>query len=311
MDFTEVIVQVIVLFFIMFLGYALRSKKIITEEGIKNFSTLIFYVTMPALIISSMSSTKTTTTSNLVEIIIASAISYSFLLIMAFILPQIVKAPKKSKGLYKFMTLFGNTGFIGYPILAVILGEESLFMGAIFNIPYNLFLYTIGVYFIMSDRSKSRNMKLSAKHFLNPGIVATVIGLASFLSGIKLPDVVLGAATTLGSMTTPLAMIVVGGSLYGVKVSNLYKNYRIFIFSLIRMVIFPLIIGAFLSLIGLSGFAVGVPIVIVGMPIATNAVIMSRQYEGSILEASESVFISTVLMIVTIPILVGIIQLFS
>lgn len=311
MDFTEVILQIGVLFIIMFLGLFLRHKNIITEGYIKGFTALIFYVTMPAMILSSISKTKTSGSIQLLDVIIAAAISYTFLLIVAYVMPKVVRAREGSVGLYRFMALFGNVGFIGFPMIIAILGDEYLFTAALFNIPYNLFLYTFGVYFIMSDQDKNHKLEITPKQFLNPGIIMTLIGLVVFFSGIKLPSVINDVATSLGNVTTPLAMIVVGASLYGVKVTNIFKNYRVMAYSLLRMMIFPLVIGFILSLIGIDPFVSAVAIVLIGMPIATNTVIIARQYGGNVLEASEAVFISTIFMILTTPVLVMLVNLFT
>lgn len=324
MDYTQVIVQIAILFMIMGLGYYLRYKKIISSEGIKNFSALIFYVTMPAMILVSIVRTETATMKDVVDIVIASFIAYVCLILFSFIVPRMVRAPKGSVGLYRFMTLFGNVGFIGFPMIIAILGREQLFLGALFNIPYNLLLFTIGVYYVVSDFNKDHKLKFHIGQLLNPGIIMTILALLIFLvGGTKQLDntnikwlttavnTLLDTAEVLGMITTPLAMLVVGGSLYGVRLENIYKNYRVMIFSIIRMVAFPFIIGMILSLIGLSYSVVAVAIVLVGMPIATNTVIVTTQYGGNIAEASEAVFISTVFMGFTSPILVLLIDLLT
>ncbi|MDF1616272.1 AEC family transporter [Petrocella sp. FN5] len=311
MDFSLVITQVIILFFIMLLGYVLRSKHIITDEGIKNFSSLIFYVTMPAMIIASLGNTATTKLSDLYDIALATFLTYIILIGMAPVLTKLVKVPIGSKGLYRFMVIFGNVGFIGFPMIIALLGEDALFMAAIFNIPFNLLLYTLGVYLILSDKNKNHKIEWSVKQFMNPGIIATLIGITSFLTGWKLPSTILNISDVLGGITTPLAMIVVGASLFGVQLKTIFKNYRIFLLSLIRMILFPLGVGFVLSSIGLTGYGLWVPIILSGMPIGTNTVIMARQYEGNTLEASEAVFLSTLMMVLTIPILIMIVGLYT
>lgn len=180
MNFLAVLSQVIILFTIMFLGFYLRAKRIINEEGITNYSRLIFYVTMPAMILSAMSRGNNLVIDDIKDIIIVAIISYTFLLIMAFIMPKIVNVEAKYEGLYRFMAMFGNVGFIGYPMLLAILGHEALFIGSVFNIPYNLLLYTVGIYFITLDSDRARKLKLTYKQFINPGLMATVIGLLLF-----------------------------------------------------------------------------------------------------------------------------------
>ena len=311
MDFTQVILQIAVLFIIMFLGYDLRRRNIISEDGVKNYSSLIFYVTMPALIISSMANTSLKKASDLGQIVIASLISYTFFILVSLVIPRLLKVEDGSKGLFKFMTIFGNAGFIGFPMLVAILDESAVFLGAVLNIPFNVLLFSLGVYYIVSDKGHGHKMKLSFKQFMNPGLIATIIGVGVILSGIGLPSLVLRVASTLGAVTTPVAMIVVGASLCGVNSKEMIKNYRIFILSGIRMLIFPLVVGLILRMINLDGMIIAVAMVIAGMPIGTTTVIMARQYDGNVLEASEAVFISTVLLIVTAPFLVMMIQLIA
>lgn len=311
MDFTQVIMQIAVLFIIMFLGYYLRRRNIISEDGVKNYSSLIFYVTMPALIISSMANTSLKNASDLGQIIIASLISYTLFILVSLIIPRLLKVEDGSKGLFKFMTIFANTGFIGFPMLAAIIDDSAVFLGAVLNIPFNILLFSIGVYYIVSDKGHGHKMKLSFKQFMNPGIIATIIGLGIILTGIGLPSLVLKLASTLGAVTTPVAMIVVGASLYGVNSKDILKNHRVFILSGIRMLIFPLVIGLFLRLINIDGTIIAVAMVTAGMPIGTTTVIITRQYDGNVLEASEAVFISTLLLMVTAPFLVLMIQLIA
>ena len=311
MDFTQVLIQVFILFSVMFLGLFLRQKAIISEEGVRNFSGLIFHITMPAMIIASTGKIGNVTGVVLRQIVIASVLTYILIIGTTFILPKIVRAKEGSVGLYKFMTIFANVGFIGFPMLTVILGEGSVFLGSIFNIPYNVLLYTIGVFYIQSDHKKDHKFELKIKNFLNTGVAATIFALVVIIFKITLPDFVLNLSNTLGSITTPLAMLVVGASLYGVRIKGLFTNFRVIAFSLIRALIFPLIIGLALSMMNIEREVIAVAVILTGMPIATNTVIVARQYDANVLEASESVFISTMLMIITVPYLVYLVNWLS
>lgn len=308
MDFTQVLIQIAILFIIMFLGYYLRRVGIVSDEGIKNFSLLIFYVTMPAMIIASTAETSLDQAMDLGQVVLASVLSYSLFILVALIVPNLLKVEEGSRGLFRFMTIFGNVGFVGFPMLIAIIDDSAVFLGAVLNIPFNILLYTVGIYFIISDKGHGHKMQFTLKQFLNPGIIATLFGLVVMLIGIELPQVILGTAKTLGSVTTPVAMLVVGGSLYGVNIRQMLKNYRVLLLSLTRMLLFPLIIGLLLKAIGLSPVVISVAMVLGGMPIGTNTVIIARQYEGNVLEASEAVFISTFLLLLTAPILVWMIS---
>jgi len=301
-----VLLKLLELFILMFLGYFLIAGKVVKKEALKHFANFIFYVTMPAFIVSSMSNSVNVESGDLVTVIIMSFVLYGFLIGMGFLLPNILKVDKKYIGLYRFMAIFGNVGFVGYPVIKAVLGADALFYAAIINIPYNLFAYTLGVYFITMDTDKKGAM--SIKRLFNPGIVATLIGLTLFLTGIKLPDFVMNLTTSLGNITTPLSLIVVGGSLFGVKLATVLKKRIIFVYSFIKLFLLPTLFAFAISAFGINTDIAAVAVIIVAMPIAANTVILSQEYDGHVLEASEAVFISTLLIAVSLPYIIFLIN---
>jgi len=301
-----ILLKLLELFILMFLGYFLVAGKILKKESLKHFSNLIFYVTMPAMIVSSMASSVNIDSSDIVTVVIMSFALYGFLIAMGFILPNILKVDKKYIGLYRFMAIFGNVGFVGYPVIIAVLGADALFYAAIINIPYNLFAFTLGVYFITMDTKKKGAMNF--KKFLNPGIVATLIGLFLFLTGFKLPGFIANLTSSLGAITTPLSLIVVGGSLYGVKLGVVLKKRIIFVYSFLKLFLLPTLFAFAISAFGINSDIASVAVIIVAMPIAANTVILSQEYDGHVLEASETVFISTLLMVVSLPYIIFLIN---
>ena len=295
----DVLFKLLELFILMFLGYFLIAVKFIKKEALKHFSNFIFYVAMPAFIISSMSNSVNVDSSDLFTVIIMSFTLYGFLIGMSFILPNLLHVDKAYIGLYRFMAIFGNVGFVGFPVIKAVLGSDALFYAALINIPYNLFAYTIGVYFISMDTEKKGTMSLSK--LMNPGIIATLIGLFLFLTSIELPSVISNLTTSLGNITTPLSLIVVGGALYGVELKSVLKKRIIFIYSFIKLIILPTLFAFVISLFGINTDIASVAVIIVAMPIAANTVILSQEYDGHVLEASEAVFISTLLIGLSLP----------
>lgn len=112
----------------------------------------------------------------------------------------------------------------------------------------------------------------------------------------------------LGNITTPLSMIVIGGSLYDTKINKIFSQYKILVYCFLKMIIFPLLLAIMLTFMGISGMTRGVAVVLCSMPIAANTVIISKEYKGHVTEASEAVFISTVFLIVSTPIIMLIIN---
>ncbi len=303
MNFLSVYLQILILFIVMFLGVILRKKEILSDSGIGELSSLIFYVTLPALVIYAITNTKITDNTVLYSMLVATPITYAFLIAVSFLTPFIFFVKKGQRGIYSFFTVFANTAFIGYPMLTAILGKDSVFFGAIFNIPFNLLLYTLGIYFILSDNEEKTGEKFTLKKIINPGLFATLFGVVLFVLKIDLPYVLNASLQLVGSMTTPLAMLIIGASLYKINIRELFKNYKVIIFAIVKMLTFPVIVGLFLKAINIDDYVIKVCMILVGMPIGTNTVIVARKYKTNIVLASEAVFISTVLMLLTSPVL--------
>lgn len=295
----SIIMKLLELFVLLFIGYIVIALKVIKKEANKHFSSLIFYVAVPALVINSMAGGTEVPNEDVFIVVVTSIVFYLFLIAASLMLPKLFRVDENYIGLYRFMVLFGNVGFIGFPVINMLLGSEAVFYAVLFNIPYNILVYTLGVIYISRDTENS--VKVSIKHILNPGLVATLFGLVLFFAKIQLPKFLDSLTESVGNMTTPLSLIVIGGSLYGVKVKTVLKKPLIFVFSLIKLLIIPTLVAFTLKLVGVEGIIAIVPVVISGMPLAANTVILSQEYDGHVLEASEAVFISTLLMMATLP----------
>lgn len=292
-------VAITTLFILGAVGYLIRKKDVLKDEANSNIPKLITEVTLPCLIISSMQIEYTwdkVADMGLMLIvgIVAFVIQYGFVALIPGIFGL---ADKHEKGIYQFMVMFQNSGFIGIPVLATIFGEEAIFFGAIYIIPYRVLIMTLGVK--MMD---SRIRKFNYKELLNPGMAATVIGLFLFFTQIKLTDFINQPLETVGGLTTPLAMLFIGASMIDLKFEKIFVNKRMYIISFIRLLAIPIIL-----LIVIKGFvtneiARGVPVIIHAMPVATLCTIFAKEYDNNVDLASSGVFMTTLLSMVTIPI---------
>lgn len=292
-------VAIATLFILGAVGYLIRKKDVLKDEANSNIPKLITEVTLPCLIISSMQIEYTwdkVADMGLMLLVgvVAFVIQYGFVALIPGIFGL---ADKHEKGIYQFMVMFQNSGFIGIPVLATIFGEEAIFFGAIYIIPYRVLIMTLGVK--MMD---SRIRKFNYKELLNPGMAATVIGLFLFFTQIKLTDFINQPLEIVGGLTTPLAMLFIGASMIDLKFEKIFVNKRMYIISFIRLLAIPIIL-----LIEIKGFvtneiARGVPVIIHAMPVATLCTIFAKEYDNNVDLASSGVFMTTLLSMVTIPI---------
>jgi len=300
MDIKNVFTQVFILFILILVGYIATKKNLIDSSLTKKLSKLIMNIFLPCMIINSMQLEYSPTVLKKVLLLILISL---FIYAISFLIAIIFKAISKSKndiGVYQFAILFSNVGFMGYPIVEAILGKDAIFYAAIFNIPFNLLIMTLGVFVICKENN---NYSFSFKSLINPVIISIFIGLSLFILNIKLPYIINRPIELLGNITTPLSMIVIGSMLCLSSISECVRNKKLYIVSFIRLILMPILIYFILKGIVYDKLLFSIPIVIVSMPVASNTAILSSEYNANDKLASQLVFMSTLFSIVTIPII--------
>lgn len=137
--------QMIVMFLMMAVGYLCYRKQILTEEVSRKVSAIVVNVANPCMILSSALTDQQMQGKELVQTLAIVVMMYVFLLVVAQLLPRILCIQKESRGAYAAMTVFANIGFMGFPVLAAMYGNGALLYGAVFQIPFNILIYTYGV----------------------------------------------------------------------------------------------------------------------------------------------------------------------
>lgn len=301
MAFDRVLDQSIILFLLIIVGFIARKKNVIKDETIEHFSEFVLKITLPLFIIVSMDndfSRDKIVFSGLILLI--SFFTYLFKIFISQIFIKYMNPLDIQKGVYKFLIVFSNAGFMGYPISYAIYGDDGVFYTAMLNIAYNIMVWTYGVSLLNSDEKDDEGVK---KLLTNPGIIGVAIGLLLFLTPLTLPSLIKEPMAMVGNMTTPLAMIVVGGILGGTKIGNAFKNKKLIIASLLRLIFIPLIILLVLLPFHLPKIVLGITVIVDAMPCAANTAIFARKYKSDYSLASQGVFISTLMNIITTPII--------
>ncbi|SHH78542.1 hypothetical protein SAMN02745135_02118 [Caloranaerobacter azorensis DSM 13643] len=306
MDFILVLNQVLVLFILLMLGFILKKINIITDELGKGLSTLIIYVTLPALIITSMNyKFSRDILSNSIRLIIIGIIVYIFMIVVGIIFVKLLNIQEPQKGIYLFLTIFPNVGFMGYPVVEVAFGKIGVFYAAIYNLIFNVLIWTLGVILVNPEHKK----KINLKSLINPGTVSIVLGFILFIFSIKLPKPIYISLHKLGASTTPMAMLVVGSLLGDAKFKEIFGNIKLFIVALLRLIIIPLSVLFVLIRLNLSPIVAGIPVIISSMPAAANAAIFARRFDSDYRLASQGVFLTTLISILTIPFILFILNM--
>jgi len=290
----------LVLFGTIAVGYLAGKLRIVGPDFNRSLSGLIINFCASALIINSVIGTERVLSNAQVLALTGIAVlSYAVLILIAQFLPRLLGVKKADWGVWRFMTIFSNVGFMGFPVVQAIYGAEAVFFAAIFQIPFNLLCFTYGARLIGGDKLGP----IRAKQFLNPMVIATTLAYVLYLVGWRAPKVLVDFTGFVGSITSPGAMIVLGVSLASVSLKSLFTDWRVYVLSALKLVVIP--VATFFALKGFvtNELMLGITVIIMAMPAATNATILAARYDGDQVTAAKGVFVSTLLSVGTIPLL--------
>jgi predicted permease len=296
------IVQTLILFILMGAGFGAGKARVIDEAGGKSVSRLLVNFILPALIVSSLQKPFSPELRNLAFSMLGiSFLSYAVAFPLAWVLVRAIGAKGAERGAHGFGAIFSNCAFMGFPVVEAILGKDAIFAASIANIPFQLLAFSVGPF--MLARAAGKGARIDVWSFLTPAAAASVVGLALFLSGFSLPQPFGRALAILGDTTTPLSMILIGSIVSRMDFRKAVGHPRLYASSLYRLALFPIGLYAILFLLGIRGLLLSLPVILAAMPVAANSAILAEAYGGDSETASSLVLVSTLLSLLTIPVL--------
>ena len=307
MSITILFMQMIKLFLIMCIGYTLYKINIIDDHTKAHVTKIILYVTTPALIVHSFIDNMTGEERKILIELFATAMAlYIILPVIAVIIALILRIKKCERGMYIFMTVFANVGFMGFPVTEALFGSVGVFYAAVFNCVFNLFLYTLGVMLMYYGTDENNSFKdiINGKRILNPGVICCFVSVIIFAFNIPVPKVLDEVLASVGSLTSPLAMMLVGASLAVMNVKELFGGVRIYLFTALKQIGIPLLLWPLIRLFIQNDMLASVTLLMASMPVANTAVLFATEYKKDEKLAARGIFITTVVSLITIPFVV-------
>lgn len=299
--------QMIVLFLIMIVGFVCRRIGIINDEASKCLSGIVVNVANPALILSSTINKESTIAGKeLLLTVVLAIVIYAILLLLAEFLPRLLRVSKADFGVYKAMTVFSNIGFMGFPLLVAMYGSESLLYASIFLIPYNVLIYTYGIHAMQlptqQQTSNEKNHGIAWKKIFNIGVIACIVTILLYITKPTVPVFIEDTVTNLSNLTAPLSMLVIGDAMAKMKLKELITDKKLLVFSAVKLLVIP-VIGLFvLKMLGLPELLLGVCLVMVATPVGSMTAMLAQQQGGNYELASKGVALTTLLSVLTMPI---------
>lgn len=306
---TTILQQIIIMFILAAVGYLLFRGGKISTEGSKSIGNILLYVSLPCVIVNGFLVEKT-------EERLAglgwSALAAAIILLLSIVIARLFF---RKDGVASFAAAFSNPGFYGVPLIVAQFSDGAVFYIAAFIAFLNLLQWSWGVSVLVADKVENPKVRESAgemaakwakKLFKSPFFVAIVIGILLFLLPVTLPAVIDKSIDFLANLNTPLAMFVTGIYLAQTDIKKMFLRGRLYAISILRLVIIPLVAMVFLCLLPASMTELKMALLIAAAcPVGTNVAVYAQLYDCDYPYAVETVVISTLLSIVTIPVIVG------
>lgn len=292
--------QIAIMALLVAVGLLLSRKGFLSAQGTKDLGAILLRVVIPCVIVKSYITEFSR--ERLLELALSAGLALvGFILAMA----AAYLAYGKRRRIENFAAAFCNAGFIGIPLVQAVIGEEGVFYVAASVALLNLFQWTYGVY-IMTDRKDAISGRTIAK---NPVVIAIVIGVVLFVSRVPVPGIVTSTLGYIAGMNTPVAMILMGTYMAKLPLRKLLDR-RAYGCVLFRLVIIPvMILLAFWALPVQSADIAMAAFLAAATPVGVNICVFAQQYDCDYEFSVVTVCLSTLLSIVTIPLLASLAQM--
>ena len=307
MDIMLVFNQMLVLLILLIVGVIAAKAGVMDEDATKRFTRFTLLIPQTCMILNSVLGAELGISAGRVLTVLgAGVVMYAILTAVSFLVPVLYRCKPGDKGIYSFMTIFGNTGFMGIPVVGAIFGGSAAFYAALLNIPFNLLAYTLGIALLNSSGKKT---KIQWKLLINPPMIASFLAVILVCVRVTLPTPLTRSIAYLGDMVVPCSMIIIGASLGQQKLRDVFGDWHVYAFAPVRLFAMPLLLWSIMHLFVKDPTLIGVIAVLGAMPVASFATMLSIQYGGNVQMASKTVFVTTVLSVLTIPIVCAILPL--
>lgn len=305
--------QMLILFTIVALGALARKKGFMNDQFDTILSKLVMTIAVPGMILDSvLGNDNLPGSETILQVLLYSTVMYVGICVFAWIMVRFVYrgVPRAAKGAHAFLIAFGNTGFIGFAVIAGIMGDDAVLYAAIYNIPYNLAMFSVGILFIMysgeSTSTSRRGVKgvalIIGRQLVNPCMIACFVAMFLAIFGFTDSGYIGKTCEYIGQLTVPAAMLVTGSTLIKQPFKDMVSDGWSYVTTFCRLLAVPLLLFAIGSLFIQDSYILSIIVLETGMPAASSGIMLSLAYGGDTRVMARGTFLTTLLSIITIPI---------
>ena len=295
--------QVMILMIMIAVGFIAAKTGIMTAEGARCCTDIALIIVTPCVIVKSL--IREYSDDIMKSLAFAFVITLSVQVLMILLSRLILHSKDKARErVLRFGTIFANCGFMSLPLQQVILGADGTLYGSAYIIMFNLVIWSYGVFLISGDKKYIQPKKL----FINPGIIGLAIGLVIFIFSVPIPKMIYSAIDYISAIYTPLPMLIIGYHLAQNNVLTAFKDFKCIFAVLLRMIFYPLAVLGFLYIIGVRETLLVSVVISVSAPVAAITTMFSSKYGADTPLSVDMVSLSTVLSIITMPLVITLAQ---
>ena len=295
--------QILTLYLLLVVGFVLGKVKLLDDRASVALSSLVMYVVSPCMmVVAFQRPLEHTALHNFGVVTGVSAVLHVVFIAAAMLL--IRDRDRERQNCLRFAAVFSNCGFMGYPLMAALLGSIGVFYGSAYVIVFTILSWTWGVYVITGDRSQLRLKPL----LLNPGVISVVLAMALYLGQVTVPEPLMVPINYLADLNTPLPMLVVGYQLSHANFSTAFSDRRSWLALALRLAVVPLVTIGLCWVFRVDSAVALVTVIAASTPPAALLSMFAQKFERDTRLASSVVSVFTALSVLTIPPVVGLAQ---
>ncbi len=317
MYFSIISNQILILALLAIIGVIATKLKVITETVKNSIAAIVFNITLPVLILTSVTHVELNkeVLNNSILVFVLAHIGIILLYLTGKLSRFVLKIKDKKGNIHIIHTMLGNVAFLGYPLFSALFpGGEGLFYAVIFHLTQDIYIWTVGVFEF--NNTKDLSFKESLKHLVNPNTIAFALGIIMLIIGIKIPSFLYTPLAGLGKTTIYLAMLYVGAILAQNPMIKAFRKPEIYTLVFNKMLLIPFVLLVIINITSsVFNFEIGniaktVVVMQTAMPCMAMVVVLAKKFNSDDLHATENLFVSTILSLATLPLIFFIIQIF-
>lgn len=303
-NFLVVSGQVIILFILIAVGFFSGKFKLINKTGAKYLTDVVLYLATPCIMVQSFQKVGYSD-SLILNLGVCTACAVAIQVGSVFVCRAVFRNKNLSRRIVmRFSAVFSNCGFMSLPLQKALLGDKGVFYGTVFVAVFNILVWSYGLVDMSGDKKSFTAKKL----ILNPGIIGAFSAALLFFLRIQLPEILLSPIEYIAALNTPLPMLVIGFYLTRFKPEKYLGDPGVYAVCAMRLILIPCVSLLIMKLLGVGGDIITACVVASSAPVAATTTMFATKFKRDVELSVGLVSMTTVLSIITMPIIIAVAQ---